>query len=126
MKADLERYHQRLRAYGSLLSRRTPVELHHVIGGSITARIGERGTRKRSDWLVIPLTHDEHQPPDGVHGGVETWEKRYGVTEAELIDRLCKIFRLDLWALAAQEAQAKRAARRGKRSSKILPHPGVL
>ena len=78
-------------------------------------RVGCRGSERASDWLQIPLCFDHHsaQGLDGIHKGVETWERSYGA-QSDMIDWLCNRFKLDLWALAAAD-----------RPSKILPHRGV-
>lgn len=127
---SLEQYHAALRLHGCIVTGRLDdLVLHHVIGASITERIGERGSKKRSDWLVLPLHVSQHcaQHAGSLHAGIESWEARWGVTEAELIDRLCQSFNLDLWALAAgDKQQSKERRQRRMGSSKIIKHDGVL
>lgn len=103
-----------------------PVQLHHPIGGSMVERVGVRGTKKHSDYLVLPLHHDAHQGADGVHTiGVLEWEAKFGA-QAQMIDDLGKLLRLDLWGLARQDAEQSRANRKRKPLRKIIPHSGAL
>lgn len=104
-----------------------PVTRHHIVGGSVQAKLGVRGNRKHSDWLAIPLALEPvnlHQGPQGIHAGVEAWEALHG-TQVALIDRLGWVLGLDLWELARQEADAERASRRArpirKRSRVYVP-----
>lgn len=95
-----------------------PVTRHHICGGSVLERLGVRGSRKYSDWLALPLVnrdgYDLHQGAvDGIHAGVETWEAIHG-RQVDLIDKLGAQLGLDLWALAAEESQQRRAGRRSK------------
>lgn len=89
------------------------VTRHHIVGGSVVARLGVRGNLKHSDWLALPLLPDLHQGENGIHNGVEAWEAKYG-TQVSLIDQLGKRLGLDLWALARLEAEQARAQRRAK------------
>lgn len=116
----IEDYHAMLREMPSIVSGIRGVAIHHCIGPSITERIGVRGFKKRSCWLVLPITPDEHQNgPNALHKGVETWERLHGATEAELLDRLIGITGLDVWQLAKEEAESSRSNRRYKKPSKI-------
>ena len=60
---NLDRYHARLRLIGCVVCialgepPRQCAELHHA--GDVT---------ERSDWAVIPLCHEHHQGPTGIHG----------------------------------------------------------
>lgn len=60
---DVKRYHARLRLVGCVVCRalgdppRQVKELHHA--GDPT---------ERNDWSVIPLCHEHHQGPEGIHG----------------------------------------------------------
>lgn len=115
--------HERwLREQPCMASGMIGVTLHHVVGGSVVARMGVRGGRKHSDWLQIPLHPDYHQGQYGIHSklGVDAWERTYG-TQAGMIDQLCRRTGLDLWALAAAEAVNARLNRRYRPSSKTLP-----
>jgi hypothetical protein len=104
--AAQQRFHDRLRAMGCIVSGRTDrVTIHHVHSGSIAERGFNRGgAQKLSDWLVIPLDLFLHSMgPEAIDGacGVQTWESKYG-KQADYIDRLCADMGMDLWALARQ------------------------
>lgn len=95
-----------------------PVSGHHVVGGSIMIRLGDRGVRKHSDFLTIPLCHAHHQGAEGLHAiGVLTWEARYGSQEY-FVTMTGKRMGIDPWAEAANERQAP--GRPYKRLSKVM------
>jgi len=48
-----------------------PSDAHHVFHGRY-------GTRKASDFEVIPLCRNHHQGPDGIHTNKALWADRYG------------------------------------------------
>lgn len=90
------------------------VTRHHIVGGSVQARLGVRGSKKHSDWLALPLIPELHQGRLGIHTiGVDEWEAEYG-TQVELIDQLGRQLGLDLWELARKEAADERTSRRAK------------
>lgn len=106
-----------------IVTNRYGVTRHHILGGSVLAKLGVRGQRKHSDWLALPLLKSEdcdlHQgKPEGIHAGVWEWEARNG-TQVALIDKLGAHLGLDLWELAAAERDSRRASRRTKPSPKI-------
>lgn len=99
---------------------RLPVNAHHAVGGSIFVRIGPRGRHKHSDFLTLPLCPVHHQGVAGIHTiGVQTWEAQFGF-QSVMLDRLGALLGLDLWKLASEETEQKRAARKAKPSTKIL------
>lgn len=114
-------YHDLLRQMPCVASGQLGVHLHHVIGGSVVGRLGVRGRRKHSDWLVIPLTEEFHQGQSGIHRiGVITWEALYG-RQVDHIERLGRVFGVDPFAMAAGESASSKANRRSKASEKIVP-----
>lgn len=66
-----------------VVTRRSPVTLHHCHGGSLTEEyphLSRGGGQKTSDWLVIPLSADLHVGNHGIdYGvGVKSWEAKWG------------------------------------------------
>lgn len=57
----------------------TPAQIHHMRTGT--------GLMRASDDDVIPLCHEHHQGPMGIHGmGRRAWEIFHRVTEVELLE----------------------------------------
>lgn len=84
-------------------------------------RLGVRGTKKHSDYLVLPLSYRAHQGVDGIHTiGVETWEAKFG-SQAEMLDELGRRLGVDLFKLAESDRAESKAGRKSVRPSKILP-----
>ena len=64
----------------------TPAEIHHVRGMGLGM-----GVRNSHD-NVLPLCPEHHRGNTGYHGlGRKAFERRYGVTEAELQDELAEL-----------------------------------
>jgi len=69
---------------GCLICRRiwgvdTPPEIHHP-------RTGTGAARRAPDSEAIPLCPEHHRGSTGLHGlGRKAFERRYGVTELELV-----------------------------------------
>lgn len=66
-----------------VVTRRSPVTLHHVHGGSFRdeyPHLARGKGQKVSDWLVIPITADLHVGSMGIDGfmGVRAWEEMFG------------------------------------------------
>lgn len=102
-----------------------PVQCHHAVGGSIFVRLGPRGRHKHSDFLALPLCHAHHQGKQGIHTlGVQTWEAQFA-RQAAMIDKLCDILKVNLWQLAKQETEERRAKRKNKPISKVMPRRHV-
>jgi hypothetical protein len=103
------RYMGRVAALGCAICRRLgygwkPACVHH--------RITHRGMGRRApDTETAPLCHDHHQGAAGIHTlGRLPWEKKFGVTELELI----------------AETQRALGYTGPGRASKIVPRPEVF
>lgn len=83
--AEERRHMSRVAEIGCILCIRlgygeTPAELHHIRRG---AGMGMRS----SHMSVIPLCPEHHRGNSGVHGlGVKGFEKKYGCSEADLLE----------------------------------------
>lgn len=88
--ADGKRYMGRVAELGCALCRRlgygqTPACVHHI-------RTGVGMGKRASDFDTIPLCPEHHQGNDGIHGmGRKAWERRFGVTELELVEETKKL-----------------------------------
>lgn len=103
---------------------RTPVQAHHILGGSSVERLGARGSKKRSDWLSMPLCMTHHNfGADALHSGVLSWEQRYG-TQVDFVTATGNKLGVDPWAEAAAEALQLRIGRQYRRPDKIMPRSG--
>lgn len=101
-----------------------PATIQHCRAGSMKDRgVNRAKGKKNSDWLVIGLCAKHHFLEEGIDGsmGVKTWESRYG-KQADMIDKLCKIFNLDLWAKAAEVEERKPTVR----SKKMIAREGFV
>lgn len=86
-----------------------PATIQHCRAGSMKDRgVNRAKGKKSSDWLTVPLCPRHHWQEEGIDGsmGVKTWEAKYG-KQADMIDKLCKIFGVDLWAKAAEVEERK-------------------
>lgn len=82
----------------------SPVILHHPHSGSMRERGIHKGmAQKVSNYLVIPLTDACHKE---LHQNITVWEAKYGA-QAEMVDELCRILGMDLWALAKEDCPSK-------------------
>jgi len=54
--AKQERFHKRLREMGCIVSGKTIVQIHHIVG----ARWKAKGFKKPGEWLVLPLHEEVH------------------------------------------------------------------
>lgn len=60
----------------------TPAEIHHL-------RDGQGMGQRANHYQAIPLCPEHHRGRDGLHGlGTRGFERRYGVTEAQLLERV--------------------------------------
>lgn len=60
----------------------TPAEIHHI-------RTHTGAGRRASHFDTLPLCPEHHRGNTGIHGlGRKAFERRYGVTELELLDQL--------------------------------------
>jgi len=101
-----------------------PATIQHCRAGSMKDRgVNRAKGKKNSDWLVIGLCPKHHWQDEGIDGsmGVKTWEAKYG-KQADMIDKLCKIFGVDLWALASEPEERKPTVR----SKKMIPREGFV
>lgn len=78
----VDKYHSRVREIGCVVCnhlgvyRASVLELHHV----------ESIRDKLSEYAVVPLCHDHHQGPEGVHGlHRRTFEMRYKLTDVDML-----------------------------------------
>lgn len=99
---------KRLREMPCIVTRRTPVTLHHCHGGSMKDRwqeLGYPGMGQRANpWLQIPLHAELHcfgrfAIDGGI--GVERWEMMFG-TQVELLNKVNLECPYDLWEEAAR------------------------
>lgn len=86
------------------------VTLHHARNGSMTARgIDRMAGRKTHNMLVIPIIQLIHIGPYGIDGQprmpVGAWERRHR-TQAEMIDEICDVLSIDLWAIALADQKS--------------------
>lgn len=85
MSKAMDDYKARVFDLGCAICRRmygvnTPPHLHHQ-------RTGTGAGRRASDLDVCPLCPEHHTGNTGIHGlGRKAFERRYGVTELELIE----------------------------------------
>lgn len=122
--AEREAHFNRVIAVGCLVTRSThDLTIHHPHGGSLKARGFHRSAgRKTSDYLALPLVRPLHvgpaNPKQGIYPidgpdriSVVRWERLYR-PQAEMIDELCILLDMDLWALAREEGKGmvRRAA----------------
>lgn len=90
MKQSDREYLSRVAGLCCILCRRlgygeTPAEVHHQRTGT---GAGKRASHKR----VMPLCPEHHRGQSGLHGmGRRAFERRYEVTELELIDEVRKL-----------------------------------
>lgn len=86
-KAEKEHY-SRLADFGCILCHHlgfgaSPSEIHHI----------RRFGGKRDNAPVIPLCTEHHRGNQGVHGlGHKGFERHYGVSEHDLLDKLNELF----------------------------------
>lgn len=76
-------YMARVAALGCAICRRlglgwVPAEVHHQ-------RTGTGGGVRAPDTKTAPLCNNHHTGADGIHQGRKKWEKRFEVTELELV-----------------------------------------
>jgi Recombination enhancement, RecA-dependent nuclease len=65
----------------------TPAELHHP-------RTGTGAGRRASNMDVIPLCPEHHRGNSGLHGmGRKAFEKYYGITELQLMEKVQECLR---------------------------------
>lgn len=80
-RVNVQQYEARLR--------QLPCVLHHFVMGLTlpSQELHHAGdATDRLDWNQIPLCHDCHQGPNGVHGlHRREFERRYKVTEMKLL-----------------------------------------
>lgn len=123
----IEDHKKNLERFACMVSGQKPAQWHHAMGGSLLTRVGARGTKKHSDFLIIPLHYDFHQGQCGIHTiGVKRWETAYG-TQVAFLDQLCEWLNYDVWSLAlADKQQQKERRQRRMGSTKLIKHPGHL
>lgn len=60
----------------------TPCAIHHI-------RHGQGMAQRANHQDAIGLCHHHHQGKEGIHTlGTRAWEKRFGITEPELLQRV--------------------------------------
>jgi len=82
-RPTISAHHAAVRQMRCCVTRRYPVTLHHVHGGSVTEEYPQlmRGkAQKTSDWLVIPVVAELHVGRHGIDGAmtVQDWEAAFG------------------------------------------------
>lgn len=82
------RYHDKVASLGCMIGRvmgesHAPANIHHI-------REGQGMAQRADDFLVIPLCHDCHQGPLGIHGD-------------RTLLRITKMSELDLLAMTIRE-----------------------
>lgn len=87
-----------------VVTKRSPVTLHHCHGGSLTEefpRLGRGGAQRTSDYLVIPITADIHVGHMGIDGslGVRAWEEIFG-RQTDLLRKVSEHLGYDVFELA--------------------------
>lgn len=83
---EIKDHWARVVKFGCIVSFSNLATIHHVHGGSIREKFGEKAMpgmgQKQNDWLVIPLHPRLHTGIDGIDNGmgtnVKSWEERYG------------------------------------------------
>lgn len=88
MTKDERKYLSAVAELGCIICRRlgymgTPAEIHHVRGMGLGMGV------RSSHYQTIPLCPEHHRGNAGYHGmGRKAFERRYSVTEAELVDQV--------------------------------------
>jgi hypothetical protein len=84
--AAARRYHDKIANQPCALCReigqpqQTPTTVHHI-------RAGQGMSQRAGDFLVVPLCHECHQGPDGIHGTRALW-RIAGHDELSLLDKV--------------------------------------
>jgi len=75
---EIRAYWAKVAELGCLMNG-SKAEIHHCKSGSMSNYgIHTTGSKKNSNWLVIPLSPRFHRGKDGIHTiGVQTWEEKY-------------------------------------------------
>jgi hypothetical protein len=86
-----EREHlDKVAALGCIICRRmgyadSPAEIHHI-------RTGIGAGNRATHWQTIGVCPEHHRGNSGIHGlGRKGFEKRYGITELELLDEIKRL-----------------------------------
>lgn len=88
--AEIKSHWADVAALGCLVSSNTSAEIHHAKSGSMSkSGIHTSMSKKNSDWLVFPLSHEHHRGKCGIHTiGVETWEEKFD-PQIKLLQVVC-------------------------------------
>ena len=95
MTKDEKKYLSKIADLGCIICYRlgyigTPAEIHHVRGMGLGMSV------RSSHYATIPLCPRHHRGNDGYHGlGRKAFERRYEVTEQELLDQVQEMLNED-------------------------------
>ena len=84
--AAAKRYHERIAQQPCALCRELGIpqegrtEVHHI-------RAGQGMSQRAGDFLVLPLSHEAHRGPQGIHGDRTLW-RIAGHDELSLLDKV--------------------------------------